>query len=454
MRSIGARIAVWYASAATVTLAIVFVTGYYYLQRNLVQGLDLLVRSEFKQIQAHLGPEFTSLSAPFRELQVREITDNAAALFYIEVHLPDGGVLRSANLNDSDIPDLPAKQEIGTVATAVGELRIGSFEMLPFKLIVGTPLQPVREVMTNYGRACIALLTLMIGVSLAIGVGLGRLVLRPVRLIRDTADRIRMDNLHERIPVGEVRDEIADMARLLNQMFDRLEASFTQIRRFTAEASHELKTPLSLIRLHAEKLLGDPDLDPGQVEALQVQLEEISHLHRIIEDLLFLSRADAHAITLRRETVNVVDFLGAFQQDAVALAEHHGLHFEMQHGGENFASFEPKGIRQVLLNLLANAINVSPPDSRITLQSSVAQGSWTFTMDDQGPGLPEDQRERVFERFVRHVRAGVDTRGSGLGLAVCRSIVGLHGGSIRAEDSPGQGLRVRVELPGPKADQD
>ena len=87
------------------------------------------------------------------------------------------------------------------------------------------------------------------------------MVLRPVRVIRETANRIRSDNLKERIPVGDVKDEISDLAQLLNQMFDRLETSFDQIRRFTAEASHELKTPLSLVRLHAERLLVDGDLD-------------------------------------------------------------------------------------------------------------------------------------------------------------------------------------------------
>jgi two-component system heavy metal sensor histidine kinase CusS len=133
----------------------------------------------------------------------------------------------------------------------------------------------------------------MVAVSVAIGFGLSRLALRPVRLIRETARRIGSDNLSERIAVANVRDEISDLAQLLNLMFDRLEKSFQQIRRFTAEASHELKTPLSLIRLQAEKLLVQGRLDADDEESVHMQLEEVSRLSQIIEELLFLSRAEA-----------------------------------------------------------------------------------------------------------------------------------------------------------------
>ncbi len=273
-------------------------------------------------------------------------------------------------------------------------------------------------------------------------------MLRPVRVIQATANRIRSDNLNERIPVGDVKDEISQLARFLNQMFDRLETSFSEIRRFTAEASHELKTPLSLVRLHAERLLVNGDLEPPQKESVHVQLEELARVNRIIDELLFLSRADAQAITVDMKQQAPAAFLQGFAQDASALAEHHGRRFSYTHEGEGNVAFEEKRMRQVLLNLLANALNASPPQGNITLHSELSEGTWRITVEDEGPGLTPEQRSKIFERFVRFNPPGSDDRGSGLGLAICRSIVKLHRGRIFAtEREKGHGLRMVVEIP-------
>jgi signal transduction histidine kinase len=433
-------------------VALLFVAGYALLQRHLQHGLDLLNEAEFQQIEARLGPDYSTLSAPFIEMRIRETTDFASTLFYIDIHRPGiGAVFRSTNLNGMDIPDVPGKRHFSVALPGIGEVRAAEFHMPPFDVMIATPLQPVRDVMQTYVEVCAALLLAMLAASLMIGLWLSRLVLAPVRAIRDTANRIRSDNLSERIPVGDVRDEIADLARLLNQMFDRLEASFEQIRRFTSEASHELRTPLSLIRLHTEKLLGDEALQAPQRESLQDMLEEIDGLNRIIEDLLFLSRADAHAIALDLQTQDPQPFLQAFAQDALALAEHHGMRFELEHTGSGAAAFEPKWMRQVLLNLLVNAIRVSPPGGLIRLRSRLVDDAWHLSLEDQGPGLSDAQRERMFERFVRFAGPGAEKLpGTGLGLAICRSIVGLHGGRIEAcAGQPGRGLDVEIRIPLP-----
>src|SRR5439155_6877256 len=221
---------------------------------------------------------------------------------------------------------------------------------------IATQLKAVRLLMEGYSEVCLGLLGAMLLVSIATGFGLSRLVLRPVRLIRETASHIGSENLTDRIPVAEVKDEISDLARLLNQLFDRLETSFDQIRRFTADASHELKTPLSLVRLHAERLLMTGNLDPAQRESLHVQLEELARVSQIIEELLFLSRADAQAITIEFKEQEPAGFLHSFSQDAVALAEHHGRTLNCVHVGDGTAEFEEKRMRQVLLNLVVNAI--------------------------------------------------------------------------------------------------
>jgi two-component system heavy metal sensor histidine kinase CusS len=450
VRSIAARLAVWYALAATATLAGLSFAGYFALQTSLVNGLDLLNAAEFRQIKAELGPDYPSLSAAAINLRIRQTTDYASVLFFIDVHGENVGTLfRSANLRGRSIPDLPGQHTFVASVEDIGELRSAEFLLPPFDVMIGTPIQPVRDVMHGYLRISVALVAIMLLISSAMGFALSHLALRPVRLIEETANRIRSDNLSERIAIEGIDDEVANLARLLNQMFDRLESSFAQIQRFTAEASHELKTPLSLLRLHAERLIVEGTLSSAQEEAVHAQLEEITRLNKIIEELLFISRAEAGAITLERREQQALFFMQGFAQDARVLSEHHGMLYGDSHEGDGVACFDAKWIRQVLLNLLSNALRVSPPGGRITIASTLSGPSWRVSVTDDGPGVETQALSRIFERFVRlgPQTAAFDS-GSGLGLAICRSIVELHQGRIWAEHGPdGRGLRVVFEIP-------
>ena len=451
MKSIGVRLAVWYALSATITMAGLFAAGYQLLERHLIHGLDLLNESEFQQIAAHLGPDYVNLDPSVIDRRIRETTEFASVLFYINLQTPQNrAFFNSHNLNGQVIPDVPGKRVFNTSMPGIGELRVAEFVILPpFDVMIGTSLTQVRTVMHGYVQVCAGLLIVMLLASLAIGIGLSRLILRPLRLIRETANRIGSETLSERIPVADVEDEVSDLARLLNQMFDRLEGAFKQTRRFASEASHELKTPLSLVRLHGEKLLADGKLNSEQEEAVLVQLDEVARLNRIIDELLFLSRAEAQAIKIDTVPRDPRDFLENFRNDAVVLTEHHGRRFLLVYDGDGEVVFEARWLRQVLLNLLTNALNVSPPGGLITLHSELTERQWRVTMEDEGPGLTTDQCERIFERFVRFPTPGVaEERGSGLGLAICRSIIALHRGAILAEPgAEGRGLRVVFEIP-------
>ena len=194
-----------------------------------------------------------------------------------------------------------------------------------------------------------------------------------------------------------------------------------------------------------------------------MQLEELARLNQIIEELLFLSRAEARAITLQLEPQDPSRFLHVFAQDARVLAEHHGRSFVMHRdgpaegassdrggtqGAPALVAFEAQRLRQVLLNLLANAVEASPRDGVITLRSAIRGGVWRVSVEDQGCGVAPAERERIFERFVRLGNRTGEERGSGLGLAICRSIIELHHGHIWAEAAAGgQGLKVLFEIP-------
>jgi signal transduction histidine kinase len=339
----------------------------------------------------------------------------------------------------------PARRYYNVMLGDLGEMRVGEFPLGTYTVRIIASKDQVRSVMGAYQDVVYWLLILMILVSGLIGFSLSKLLLRPLRLIQATATHIGSDNLSERIPVGAVKDELSDLARLLNQMFDRLEAAFNQTRRFTAEASHELKTPLSLVQLQAEKFLMEGGLKPGQEEAMQIQLEEIARLNQIIEELLFLSRAEAGAITLQAKPQDPAKFIESFSADVRLLAESRGIRFQERIAGHGRVSLDPKWLRQVLFNLVSNALKASPSGAIITLDSEVSDKHWRVSVQDSGPGVPTEQRERIFERFVR---LGENDGGSGLGLTISRSIVQLHRGRIWAEEpSGGPGLRVIFEIP-------
>jgi two-component system heavy metal sensor histidine kinase CusS len=390
------------------------------------------------------------MGAPEIGDRIRRTTEFASVLFFIEVHEKGRGILfSSSNLNGRQIPDVPGRRTFNGTLEGVGELRVGEFVLGAKDVMIGTSLTQVRKVMDGYAEISLVLVCFMLVVSVITGLALSRIALRPVRLIQETANHIRSDNLSERIPVSDVQDEISNLARLLNGMFDRLESSFNQVRRFTAEASHELKTPLSLVRLQAEKLLVEGGLTPTQEEAVQMQLEEIARLNQIIEELLFLSRVEAQAVTPQFQCEDPRRFLQAFAQDARVLTEDRSVRFTEKLTGGGRVEFDAKWIRQVLLNLIANALKYSPRGGLITLTSEFTVEMWRVAIEDDGPGVPPEQRERIFERFVRLEGAPAqDEKGSGLGLAISRSILGLHHGQIRAEASTrGTGLRVVFEIP-------
>jgi signal transduction histidine kinase len=449
VRSIGARLTFWYALSATVTLAILFILGYQLLETRLIKGLDQLNAAEFEQLKAHLGSDYERLNSQVMAERVRETSESGAVLFYISIERPGADIkFKSRNLRGGEIPDIKGKRAYSVAMANIGAVRVDEFLLPPFDVTIATSARSVSDGMREYGKVCVALLVAMLVASLGIGLGLSRLLLRPMRAIRETANRIGSDNLSERIPVSSVRDEVADLALLLNEMFDRLESAFDQIRRFSDEASHELKTPLSLIRLHAEKMLGDGDLAPAHAEAVLVQIEELARLNQIIDEMLFLSRAEAKAIPFDMKPHDPARFLETFAQDAQALAEHSGHRFVHLHRGRGRVAFEERWMRQVLLNVLTNALNVSPEGGVVSLASSIRGGVWRVSLEDQGPGLAPDQRPRIFERFVRFNAPASGDRGSGLGLTISKSIIDLHGGRIFADPADGpQGLKVTFEIP-------
>jgi signal transduction histidine kinase len=455
LRSIGARLTFGYALSATISFAILTLIGSRLLEARLTDGLDDLNAAEFRQLETHIGSDYATVSPALLERRLANVNSYESVLFYISIENPRSGekLFNSSNLHGRTIPDVKGKRKFDADAPGLGALRINEFLLPPYDVTVATSAGNVNTAIRAYTLTSAALVLAMLLASIVIGVGMSQVVLRPIRAIRDTADRIRSDNLSERIPVSDVRDEISELAELLNRTFDRLEKTFIQMRRFSEEVSHELKTPLSLLRLHAEQILRDDS--SNHTDAAVEQIEEIARLNRYIDQMLFLSQAEADSIALDLKPADPKNFIEAFAADAAVLCDDSGHRFSVSVRGHGQVSFDESRFRQVLFNVISNAIKASPPGTEIRLTSEFRLGLWRVTVEDDGPGVSEEERQRMFDRFVRLGDSAPNTRGSGLGLTISRSIVRLHHGRIWADPARKlHGLAIIIELPrvGPKHD--
>ncbi|MBA4137868.1 MAG: two-component sensor histidine kinase [Opitutus sp.] len=451
MRSFTARLTLRFALLVTLTTMAVLLAGGLLLDHQVEHGLELLHEIEANELAGLLGAD-GSLPAAEVEQRIRHDADSDAALFLIQVVGPREQILfRSENLGETLLPAGGAAPRHWTTRLPfLGRVHLSSFQAGPWRVLIGSSLGASERLLQDYVRISLGLVAGVALLSFGLGYAFSRDTLKPIRAIETTARRIRADNLGERIPVGG-RDELASLARLLNETLDRLQASFEQVRRFSADASHELKTPLALVRLNAEKLRPRLAHDAEALAALEDMLEEVTQLNQVIDRLLFIAKSESGALALAKRPLLLAPWLESFAEDAQALAEDRGAKFRLEENRSGEVSADADLLRQLLLNLVTNAVAVSPAGGTVVLASRAEGGRWIFAVTDEGPGLPPEQLARVFERFVRFHRSGAEPppeRGTGLGLAICKAIAELHGGTIRAENRmDARGLRVVVELP-------
>jgi signal transduction histidine kinase len=351
---------------------VVLLAGGWLLQREMVRSIEAMHKIEFRELIELLRVHPGARGADLARL-IKDRLGADAALYFIQIHDDQSAILfTSENLRGVRLPDLALgeRTERGRVdVPEIGMLHMTEFRELGWHVQIASALGPVWRTLKNYARVSALLVLGTALLSLLMGYAFSRVILRPVSAIEQTARRIGADNMRERVPVPAGRDELSSLAELLNQMFDRLETSFEQIRRFTADASHELKTPLALIRLNAERLRPRLGADPEASASLGDLREGIERMSQVIESMLFLSKAEGGALSLHFKTEDVAVLLGPFVEDARVLAEDHGAIFVFARNDAGEARMEPQLMRQLLLNLVGNAVAVSPTGGTITLES-------------------------------------------------------------------------------------
>ena len=269
--------------------------------------------------------------------------------------------------------------------------------------------------------------------------------LQPLRQVQRAAEGIGGKTLGRRVPEPASHDEVQSLARALNNMLDRLEQSFETQRRFTSDASHELRTPVTAISGHASYLMRRTSPSPQQSESLTIIKNEADRLTGLIGSLLELARSDSGAIQLRVQPILAQLFLQDIAREVRPLAQAQGAEVRAEGNEVTFAA-DPDRLKQVLLNLVSNALKAG---ARMVRLGSRQDGSEVlFSVADDGPGIAAEHLEKLFDRFYRVDESRArDAGGAGLGLAIVKAIVDAHDGKIWIESEVGQGTTVYVRLP-------
>jgi two-component system, OmpR family, sensor kinase len=289
------------------------------------------------------------------------------------------------------------------------------------------------------------------GGLLALGLGGGWLLvsgaIRPIQDISVAARRISEGNLAERINVADTDSELGRLASVLNSSFARLEASFAQQKQFTADASHELRTPIAVIISEAQTVLAQQRKTAEYCESVKICLEAAQQMRKLTQSLLRLARYDSGQEKLERSAFDLAAQTRACVELIRPLAKEQGIHITCDLAPTNITG-DPDRLSQVITNLLINAINYNHDAGEVRVTTGSENGLGVLTVQDTGQGIAPQDLPHIFERFYRADKARARARGHcGLGLAICKSIIEAHGGMIQVVSEVGVGSKFTVQLP-------
>jgi heavy metal sensor kinase len=328
----------------------------------------------------------------------------------------------------------------------------------PYTLIVLRSLHDQEDLLEGASYALFIAVPLALLLASIGGYFLARKSLAPVVRMSATAARIGAANLHERLPVANEQDELGGLALVINGLLARLDKSFEQQRRFMADASHELRTPIAIMRSEVEVALSEPETSNRQLrESIAIFKDETKRLTGIVEDLFMLARADAGQYKLTPKEFYLDELAGEVARAVRTLAAERELTLQLDAAKEMPFRGDENLLRRLLLNLVDNAIKYTPRGGAVTVSCRPEGKRYIITVSDTGPGIPAEAQPHIFERFYRadsaRSRAEDDgaglTSGAGLGLSIARWIAEAHDGTLELLHSSEAGSVFQLVLPAP-----
>ncbi|HEY1678590.1 MAG TPA: ATP-binding protein [Candidatus Sulfotelmatobacter sp.] len=471
--SVRLRLTIWYTVSMTLVLLVLAGSTHFLLRRNLIRRADTqtveLADSFLSTVNAEMGdpakPESMDegIAAAISEHRFHDVV---FAVFDPQGNLV--GISSSYQRGDRQIQilrdpwaaslrDLVSSPEgFGFVRLEGGRyrsyVRQFSIDRQGGTLVVLQSLRAQHEFLETFDGTFSIVIPLAILLSGIGGYFLARRSLSPVVGMSEQASRIGSENLHERLKVSNPRDELGQLAGSFNELLDRLDQSFERQKKFVADASHELRTPVAILCGEADVALGQPKRTEEEYrESLEILRDEAKRLKRIVEDLFTLARADAGQYPLALADFYLDELAAECAKNVRTLASAKSIALSCESEGELLIHADETLVRRMLLNLLDNAIKYTPGGGKVVLQCDAQDGVYRVKVRDSGPGVPADLQSRIFERFfredkVRSRREG-ESGGAGLGLAIASWIAGAHGGTIELTESSSDGSVFTVAFP-------
>lgn len=441
------RLTLWYIALLAAALLLFAGSVYVLMSRSLVDNLDTSLHQRINQ----LVPTVDVANGRVRLPPVGEAPDTP----YIPAALlsPSGQTLSGSGVLPPALTSWlrhGASFPHGFTAWTVGDFRIAATPIEDNSHRVGYLLvwQPLGSV--DAARRSLLLLMLAMGPGLLLLAGIGGILLArrafsPVTQITQTASRISATDLQRRVPVGRTEDELSELATTFNAMIERLEAAVQRERDFTADASHELRSPLAVILAEASLSLEESMDAEDYRRAMGIIHEQATSMNEMIYALLTLARVET--IGAHREVVPLVEVVDRAMRQCAPTAQEREVDVRAGVAADLFVAVDPVLLIRAVRNVLDNAVKASPPGGAVTVQAHRDGSSIVLEIRDDGPGIGPADLERIFEPFYQVEKARTPGDSHGLGLAICKRIVTAHGGDVTVESRIGAGACFRVILP-------
>jgi heavy metal sensor kinase len=483
-KSIRFRLTIWYSVVLLGALATFGIAAYLYTGEMLSQNLDLSLRNETEWLREILegrldtergksrtprsgilnNPPNLDLGNP-GESQAETQEDyaiwnkiyehsllNSKKQFVYVMDRRGRVFYKSFNLGQDTLPSPPGlvQYKVGVTKTILGDqrIRLAALNTKFYEIRVAYPEDEITDVLQNLFSIFLVLIPIVVIVSVVGGFFLARKSLSPVDDITRTARKITATNLRERIHVDNPQDELGRLTETLNDMIGRLEASFEQVQQFSMDASHELRTPLTIMRGEIELALRGNRKAAAYKNTLASLLEEVLRMSSIVEGLILLAKADSGNARLEKKPTRLDSLVSEIGEDAEILAEQKKIDVSISNLDETTVMGDAVRLRQLMLNLVDNAIKFTPEGGKVTLSLQRVNGEANFTVEDTGIGIPPKDLKKIFDRFYRVDKSRSRLPdGLGLGLAISKWVAEAHGGQLLAESLVGIGSKFTVVLP-------
>jgi heavy metal sensor kinase len=460
-RSVRFVLTLWYSIIVLVAFTVFGVTVYLYLQhllevtldQNLVDDVEWMSRLvEVERTTRQEGVSIQKLTREVEERIAQHFTNNPMNYIVLLTNV-DGQILYESENRRNQIllgSQVPAGETVlRTLDTPeYGQLHVAARRSKPFIVQVAYTDRAIKVVLRHLLSIFAVMVPVVLFVSFSGGWLMAGMALRPVDQISRLANRISAQNLNERIPPREVRDELGELITTINGMIARLQSAFEQMRDFSASMAHELKTPLTILKGEAELALAKPPSPEETQRLVTTYLEETVRMSRIVDDLLTLARAEAGQMGIKKEPVKLNELIQELYEDAVILSASKQLTIRLEKNESAVVEGDEVRLRQLLRALIANAVQYTDPGGMVRITSRRIEDYVRVDVEDTGIGIPPESLDKIFQRFYRVEEARSRARGgSGLGLSVAKWIAEAHDGTLSVQSTLGKGSCFTVRLP-------